>query len=149
MIRTDRGRQQTFVALVGAVVLGSIALVAATPSTSTAQEWDYDYYDGAYGPMGYGWYYDSYNYEPSGFGTDDWRWKSDAELKEDVQSELYWSPFMDSDDISVSVKNGEVTLKGTVEDESEIDDAIENAYEAGAKNVVSKLRTEEDDSESS
>lgn len=144
MIRTDRGRQQTFVALVGAVALGSIALVAATPSTSTAQDWDYDYYDGAYGPMGYGWYYDYYDYEPSGFGTRDWRWKSDAELKEDVQSELYWSPFVDSDDISVSVNNGEVTLKGTVEDENEVDDAIENAYEAGAKNVISKLQTEEE-----
>jgi len=144
MIRTDRGRQQTFVALVGAVVLGSIALVAATPSTSTAQDWDYDYYDGAYGPMGYGWYYDYYDYEPSGFGTRDWRWKSDAELKEDVQSELYWSPFVDSDDISVSVNNGEVTLKGSVEDQSEVNDAIENAYEAGAKNVISKLETEEE-----
>ena len=144
MIRTDRGRQQTFVALVGAVVLGSIALVAATPSTSTAQDWDYDYSDGAYGPMGYGWYYDYYDYKPTGFGTRDWRWKSDAELKEDVQSELFWSPLVDSGDISVSVKNGEVTLKGTVEDESEVDDAIENAYEAGAKNVISKLETEEE-----
>ena len=61
-----------------------------------------------------------------------------------MQSELYWSPFVDSDDISVSVNNGEVTLKGTVEDENEVDDAIENAYEAGAKNVISKLQTEEE-----
>lgn len=144
MVRRDGIRKHGFVALVGAVVLGCSALLAATPATSTAQDWDYDYYDGAYGPMGYGWYYDSYNYEPSGFGTDDWRWKSDAELKEDVQSELYWSPFVDSDDISVSVNKGEVTLKGTVEDQSEVNDAIENAYEAGAKNVISKLETEEE-----
>jgi hypothetical protein len=31
-----------------------------------------------------------------------------------------------------------------VEDQSAVDDAIENAYEAGAKNVISKLKTEEE-----
>jgi hypothetical protein len=148
MIRIHRKRTRPCVGLAGSAVLASITLLAAIPSTSTAQDWDYDYYDGAYGPMGYSWYYDRYDYEPSGLGTPEWLSKSDAELKEDVKSELYWSPFVDSDDISVSVNNGEVTLKGTVEDQSEVDDAIENAYEAGAKNVVSKLKTQEEEPES-
>lgn len=148
MMRTYRGRKRTGVGLFLAVVIGSMALVAASPSTSRAQYWDYDHYDGAYGPMGYSWYYDYYDYEPSGLGTPEWLSKSDAQLKEDVKSELSWSPFVDSDEISVSVRNGEVTLKGTVEDQSEVEDAIENAYEAGAKNVISKLETQEDESES-
>ena len=144
MMWKDRGNTHTKIAPVGAAVLGSIALLAGTSSMSSAQYWDYDNYGGAYGPMGHGWYYDYYDYEPSGRGTPEWLSKSDAQLKEDVKSELFWSPFVDSDDINVSVKNGEVTLKGSVEDQSAVDDAIENAYEAGAKNVISKLKTEEE-----
>lgn len=145
MIRTDQ-EQQLPVTFIGGVVLAVGALLTAIPSTSIAQYWDYNYYRGVYGPTSHGWYYDYYEYEPSGLGTPEWLSKSDAQLKEDVKSELHWSPFVDSDDITVSVKKGEVTLKGTVEDQSEVDDAIENAYEAGAKNVISKLKIEEDES---
>jgi osmotically-inducible protein OsmY len=38
--------------------------------------------------------------------------KSDADIKNDVEAELEWSPDVDETDIAVKVKNGEVTLTG-------------------------------------
>jgi len=64
---------------------------------------------------------------------------SDAEIVEDVEDELFWSPFVDSDDISVTAKQGDVTLTGEVDDWSEFTSATENAYEGGAATVVNKL----------
>ncbi len=133
------------------IVLGGVLLLAV-PHQGQAQYWDYDAYDGVYGgPYGSDWYYDYYDYPYTSRyrdpypGTQGWRWKSDWELKEDVESELTWSPFVDADDIDVSVQDGKVTLKGTVENQSSVHDAIENAYEAGAKTVISRLQTREED----
>ncbi|HEU4685341.1 MAG TPA: BON domain-containing protein [Nitrospira sp.] len=69
--------------------------------------------------------------------------KSDQQLKRDVESNLEWSPSVDPDKVNVSVRNGVVTLTGKVSHPEEIDDVVENAYEAGAKQVISKLKTEE------
>lgn len=69
--------------------------------------------------------------------------KSDQQLKKDVENELMWSPSVDSDKVSVSVRDGVVTLNGKVNDPEEIDDVIANAYDAGAKQVISKLTTEQ------
>lgn len=60
---------------------------------------------------------------------------TDQKLKEAVEAELYWSPFVNSVPIRVEAQNGIVTLSGRVENRGEIVDAVENAYEAGAKNV--------------
>lgn len=60
---------------------------------------------------------------------------TDQKLKEAVEEELYWSPFVNSVPIRVEAHNGIVTLSGRVENQGEIVDAVENAYEAGAKNV--------------
>ena len=57
--------------------------------------------------------------------------KSDQEIKEDIESELFWSPFVDSDDITVEVHSGVATLKGNVEDWDELQAAQENAREGG------------------
>jgi osmotically-inducible protein OsmY len=38
--------------------------------------------------------------------------KTDAEIKRDVENELRWSPYLDSTDIAVAVKNGTVELAG-------------------------------------
>ena len=71
----------------------------------------------------------------------EWAWKSDHQLKADVRDQLAWSPFVDEQDIEVSVEEGAVTLNGTVDDEQELQEAISNAYEAGPKKVISRLYT--------
>jgi len=68
--------------------------------------------------------------------------KSDAQLKEDVESQLWWSPFVDSTKIDVTAQNGVVTLSGTVKDWDAQKAAVKNAFDAGAKRVRSKLQME-------
>jgi len=68
--------------------------------------------------------------------------KTDREIEEDVESELWWSPFVDSDAITVEVNADVVTLIGTVEDWDELQAAKENACEGGATEVLSKLEIE-------
>ncbi len=79
----------------------------------------------------------------------DYRWLSnvdiistmpDSELKKSVQGEFLWSPYVDGDDINISVNDGVVTLKGDVHSWNEYYAAEENAYEGGAIGVVNKLR---------
>ena len=41
--------------------------------------------------------------------------KSDSELQIDVLDELRWEPVVDATDIGATVKNGVVTLEGTVD----------------------------------
>lgn len=64
---------------------------------------------------------------------------NDLEIKDQVESELFWSPFVDSDQIEVSVDNGEATLTGSVDTWSEYRIATENAYEGGAVAVDNEL----------
>jgi len=68
--------------------------------------------------------------------------KTDKEIKDDIESQLWWSPFVDSDDISVEVHSGVATLMGSVEDWDELQAAKENAREGGASSVISKLEIE-------
>jgi len=77
--------------------------------------------------------YDWYHYEPT------YTYKSDREIKEDIQDELWWSPFVDSDDVTVMVEDGEATLTGTVDSWSEYTAAQDNAYEGGAVYVDNEL----------
>ena len=64
---------------------------------------------------------------------------SDAEIKKDVEHEFFWNPFVDSEDITVNVKDGEVMLTGTVRSIFEADKAVVNAFEGGAKTVRARL----------
>lgn len=41
--------------------------------------------------------------------------KTDSEIQRDVMDELKWEPFLQSNEIGVSVKNGVVTLSGTLD----------------------------------
>jgi len=82
-----------------------------------------------YDPYVYDWQiydYDWYDYEPGR------TMQEDAEILDEINDELFWSPFVDSDDITVSVKEGVATLNGTVDSWSEWRAATENAYEGGA-----------------
>jgi osmotically-inducible protein OsmY len=71
--------------------------------------------------------------------------KTDEQLLEDVVSEMFWSPFVDVDDISITVQDGVVTVSGDVDDASDARDVVENAYEGGAVRVVSYLEIKGDD----
>lgn len=73
-----------------------------------------------------------------------WADMRDSELKAEIEDELAFSPFVNADQITVRVRNGIATLSGGVENEGEIADAVENAYEAGAKRVKSKLWVDPD-----
>ena len=65
--------------------------------------------------------------------------KDDHEILQDIQDELWWSPFIDSDNINVAVNDGLVTLTGTVHSWREKQIAGENAREGGAIAVKNKL----------
>lgn len=64
---------------------------------------------------------------------------NDKAIKRDVESELWWSPFVDASQVDVSVNNGVVTLAGTVDSWSEYNYAIENAWEGGAWSINNQL----------
>ena len=69
----------------------------------------------------------------------DWDWQSDYEIKENIKSQFFWSPFVDGDDIEITVEDGVATLQGEVDTPGEHQSAIENAYEGGARSVDSRL----------
>ena len=58
--------------------------------------------------------------------------KSDPEIAEAIRNELWWSPFVDADGITIVVEDGIATLTGTADSWAERQSATENAYEAGA-----------------
>lgn len=66
-------------------------------------------------------------------GAQDW------EIKTDIEDELWWSPFVDEEQVQVSVKDGVATLTGTVESWWERERATENAFEGGARHVRNNL----------
>lgn len=73
--------------------------------------------------------------------TVDYTWtnKPDWELKEDVESQFFWSPFVDGDAVTVRVNDGIVTLSGSVDSNQERGAAQDNAEQAGARRVVNQL----------
>jgi osmotically-inducible protein OsmY len=69
-----------------------------------------------------------------------WTPKDDWEIKKDIEHELWWSPFVDEGDVSVTVTGGITTLVGVVDTLRERHVATENAYEGGAKQVHNLLK---------
>lgn len=65
--------------------------------------------------------------------------RSDSAIADAIRAELTLSPYVDAADIQVSVDGGVATLTGDVSGWSELEAAIENAYEGGANRVVSNL----------
>lgn len=63
----------------------------------------------------------------------------DREIKRNVGSQIWWSPFVDRDQVEISVDNGEVTLEGNVDSWREYQKAAENAWEGGAWMVDNQL----------
>jgi osmotically-inducible protein OsmY len=69
-------------------------------------------------------------------------WKSDAELRDDIEEELFWNPHVDTDRVTVTVDDGAAILTGTVDSWYERYKAADEAREAGAKSVQNQLRVE-------
>lgn len=67
------------------------------------------------------------------------RWARDWEIKADIEDELWWSPFVDEENVQVFVKDGVATLTGSVDSWWERDIATENAFEGGARHVRNNL----------
>jgi osmotically-inducible protein OsmY len=67
-------------------------------------------------------------------------WKPDSEIVRGIEREFTWSPFVDGDQIDISVHKGVATLEGTVDSIAQIEAATENALEGGAAGVVNKLQ---------
>ncbi len=66
--------------------------------------------------------------------------KTDREIKMDTEDQLWWSPYVNEDEVDVEVKNGKVILSGRVDTQREKVFAKVNAYEAGATDVENNLK---------
>lgn len=69
-------------------------------------------------------------------------WALDSTIRDEIQDQLWWSPFVDANEVHVSVLNGVATLTGTVDSAAESRAAQENAFEGGAAGVINHLRVE-------
>lgn len=67
-------------------------------------------------------------------------------IEENIENELFWSPFVDSDEVDVQVTAGVATLTGDVDSRREREAATENAWEGGATAVINKLTIRKDNS---
>jgi len=71
--------------------------------------------------------------------------RADQEIREDIRGEMWWSPFVDADEVTVAVDEGVATLTGEVDSWSERSAARENAFEGGAVWVVNNIDVDTDD----
>ena len=93
------------------------------------------YYSTGYDPY---WSYQPYFFNRSPYAAT-WPYSSDAEVKNDIEDVMFWSPWVDRDDITVKVANGVATLTGTANSWFEFNKATENAYEGGATQVYNNI----------
>jgi len=79
-----------------------------------------------------------------------WSWSTvpakptepDKEIAKNIESEMFWSPFVSENEVHVAVMNGKATLTGTVDSWRERDAATDNAFEGGAVAVANKLKVD-------
>jgi osmotically-inducible protein OsmY len=90
------------------------------------------------------WSCSHYDWDPVlhdvGFDYQTVRVKPDWEIRDDIESELRWSPCVDHGDIGVAVEDATATLTGQVDSYHERSLATDNAIEGGAAKVLNQLR---------
>ena len=99
----------------------------------------YSYYDWPY-YSSYGWpyynqspYYDSETFGPQPY-------LSDEQIKKNIENGFFWSPFVRSDDIKVTVDGGVATLTGTVGTWIGWGEADKDARKGGAAEVLNRVK---------
>jgi osmotically-inducible protein OsmY len=102
-------------------------------------DYDYGYYYGDYGF--YGWPYGYYNQSPYYVSelSGPQPYKSDAQIKKSIEDRLFWSPFVDRDDVKVTVVGAVVTLTGTVNTWIGYGEADKDARKGGATSVLNRI----------
>lgn len=115
------GRQTAVAKVHNHLVVNTTTATRYGPYTEEPYAYDYDWYE---------------------FGEDTAGLKNDWELERDINNELFWSPFVEQEDVQVSVDEGIATLTGTVDTWGERQAARENALEAGAIAVKNELDVE-------
>lgn len=73
---------------------------------------------------------------------EEWTYKSDSEIKENIESKFFWSPFVSGDELKVQVDEGHVEIVGKVGTWHEYRKAVEKAFEGGARSVRSYMWVE-------
>ncbi|MCB9775337.1 MAG: BON domain-containing protein [Nitrospiraceae bacterium] len=72
----------------------------------------------------------------------EWQDKSDPELRQDIEDQFWWSPFLSDHSISVRVEDGVATLKGSVRSWQQRSLAAEHAFVAGARFGHNRLQVD-------
>ncbi|GJL79324.1 MAG: hypothetical protein NPINA01_23130 [Nitrospinaceae bacterium] len=72
--------------------------------------------------------------------NDSWPFKKDRQIKRDIEKEYLWTIYVDGQDIFVTVQNGKANLQGKVDSWNELQAAVRNAFEGGARTVETHFR---------
>lgn len=118
------------------IAAGVNGVVAVDNNIIVSKAYDpfpYDPYVDTWRTYDFDWYY-----RPSR-ETNEMHSLGDARLKEKIEDELFWSPFVDADQVQVAVDDGVATLTGNVDSWVESHVAVENAYEGGAAAGLNEL----------
>ncbi|HWN68062.1 MAG TPA: BON domain-containing protein, partial [Haliangium sp.] len=65
--------------------------------------------------------------------------RTDAQIRDAIENELAWTPYVDAEEITITVIDGRATLIGTVGSWRERQVATDNAFEGGAIAVINRL----------
>jgi osmotically-inducible protein OsmY len=68
-----------------------------------------------------------------------WPYASDVAIRDDIEDEIFWSPWVSHDEITVNVVNGVATLSGIADSSFAASKATQAAYEGGAREVDNNL----------
>jgi hypothetical protein len=106
----------------------------------SSYDWPYySYYDWPY-YSSYGWpyYNQSPYYDSEIFGPQPYL--SDEQIKKNIENGFFWSPFVRSDDIKVTVDGGVATLTGNVGTWIGWGEADKDAHKSGAAEVLNRVK---------
>ena len=121
----EKGRVENVVAQVDGVTSIVNNLTVENPN----RPFTFDPYVDPWPTRAYPWY----DYEP-GISLEE-----DREISREIDDQLWWSPYVDADEVTVTVADGIATLTGTVDSFAERRAAAQNAFQGGATWVVNKL----------